>query len=249
MKRVFIVHGWGDKPDDHWIPYLKNQLEGSGFEVEALAMPNPDEPKIEPWVAKLNEAVGKVDQDTLYVGHSVGCQTVMRHLEQQPDGTVCGGALFVAPWFTLVNLSGPAEEAIAKPWIETAIDLDKVKTRLPRLIALFSDDDPWVTLDNKGQFEHKLGAKTEVLHDKKHLGVDANLTSFPKAYSCVMELVKDVLPKRYTVKLKSGERLDVGEFDSLEAVTHWVNTGKAGVEYKSEHLSIFPSQIEGIEVE
>lgn len=188
MKRVFIVHGWGDNPNDHWIPWLKQQLESSGFVVEAPTMPNPDEPKIEPWVSHLNSVVGKPDENTYYVGHSVGCQTIMRHLEQLPVGTVVGGAVFVAPWFTLTNLSGPDEEAIAKPWIETPIDFDKVKSHLSKLVALFSDNDPWVTLDNKALFEQRLLAQTQILKDKKHIGVDSNMTVFPELLQAMAKL-------------------------------------------------------------
>ena len=136
MKRIIIVHGWGDSPKDHWIPWLIQQLEGSGFAVEAPTMPNADEPKIEPWVSHLDSVVGKVNENIYYVGHSIGCQTILRHLESLPKGVVVGGAVFVAPWFTLTNLSGPDEEKTAEPWINTPIDLDKVKSHLHRTRSL-----------------------------------------------------------------------------------------------------------------
>ena len=25
-KRVFIIHGWGGKPDEHWLPWLEEEL-------------------------------------------------------------------------------------------------------------------------------------------------------------------------------------------------------------------------------
>ena len=49
MKRVFIVHEWTGKPGQHWMPWLKKELESLGFTVEEPAMPDTDTPKIEAW--------------------------------------------------------------------------------------------------------------------------------------------------------------------------------------------------------
>ena len=54
MTRVFIIHGWGDKPGDHWMPWLKDQLELNGFSVAAPQMPNTEAPVIGEWVPRLN---------------------------------------------------------------------------------------------------------------------------------------------------------------------------------------------------
>src|SRR5947207_10245118 len=91
MTRVFIVHGWGDKPGDHWMPWLKGQLELNGFTVAAPAMPYTEAPVIGAWTSHLNREVGKTGEAAYYVGHSIGCQTIIRHLEQLPAaGTVRG---------------------------------------------------------------------------------------------------------------------------------------------------------------
>lgn len=179
MKRVFIVHGWGDGPGDHWIPWLKEQLERDGLSVTAPAMPNTAMPAIGEWVSHLNREVGEAGADTYYVGHSIGCQAILRHLEQLPAGTVVRGAALVAPWFVLANLSAEEEE-IARPWIETPIDSEKIRERLPDLSAVFSTDDPWVSLDNLALFEQRLGARTQLLEGRKHIGVESGMTTFPE---------------------------------------------------------------------
>lgn len=179
MKRVFIVHGWGDKPGDHWIPWLKRQLERKGFSVVAPAMPNTDAPVIGPWVSHLNGEVGEVDADTYYIGHSIGCQTILRHLEHQPAGVTVRGAAFVGPWFDL-TLDSEDEEAIARPWIDTPIEFEKVRIHLPPPDAFFSTDDPFVPLDNQPLFEQRLGARTRVLEGRMHMGVESGMKAFPE---------------------------------------------------------------------
>jgi uncharacterized protein len=186
MTRVFIVHGWGDKPGDHWMPWLKGQLELKGFTVATPAMPHTEAPVIGEWVSRLNGEVGEAAEGAYYVGHSIGCQTIMRHLEQLPTGITARGATFVAPWFALTNLTAE-EEPIAQPWIDTAIDFARVRSRLPELTAYFSDDDPFVSLDNQSLFEQRLGAHTHLLKGLKHMGVESGMTTFPELLATTLE--------------------------------------------------------------
>jgi len=176
MKRVFIVHGWDGSPEEGWFPWLKNELEAKGFEVLAPELPETDKPRIYNWVPKLAEAVRIPDRETYFVGHSMGCQAIARYLESLPANIKVGGAVFVAGFFKrLKDLEAdPEVKEIAKHWLETPLDLSKVKSHLPRSVAIFSDDDPYVTLDNQDVFRDILGAEIIVEHGKGHLNGTAD---------------------------------------------------------------------------
>jgi len=151
MKRVILVHRWSGSPSDDWRPWLKKELEKRGYEVLLPEMPDTDTPVIEKWVHCLTKAVGTPDSDTYFIGHSIGCQTILRYLETI-DRPV-GGAVFVAGWFNLENLEDDEAKAIAKPWIETPINIEKVKKVLPKSVLIISEDDPYGALDeNKQKF-------------------------------------------------------------------------------------------------
>ncbi len=190
MKRVFIVHGWSGSPEEGWFPWLKNKLEEKGFEVFVPAMPNPDVPTIDAWVSCLRDAVGVPDEETYFVGHSIGCQTIMRYLASLPQDIKVGGVIFVAPWFTLMNLSSKEESGIAKPWLETPIDLEKVKSHSSFFITFFSDDDPVVPLDNQELFKQNLNAEVFVEHEKGHLGGDDHITEFPTLLDKLLAVIQ-----------------------------------------------------------
>lgn len=190
MKRVFIIHGWAESPDKDWFPWLRANLESRGFEVMAPLMPNPDEPKIEEWVPYLTNIAKEVDKNTYFIGHSIACQTILRYLEKSPDGTKIGGAVFVAPWITL-TLDTEEEKRISKPWLRAPIDFEKVKKHCNKFIAIFSDNDPFVPLDeNKKFFKDKLGAKIIVEHDKRHFYDDASAAELPSALEAVLKISK-----------------------------------------------------------
>lgn len=139
------------------------------------AMPNPEEPTIEEWAGKLREIVGAPDEETHLIGHSIGCQTILRYLVSLAPGQKIGQAVLVAGWFDLDNLETEEEKQIAKPWIETPMDFSSVKSHLQSITAILSDNDPFGYFEsNRDIFEKQLGATVVVEPEKGHLsGGDA----------------------------------------------------------------------------
>ena len=82
MKKVYLVHGWGGSSEGGWFDWLKLELKSKGYEVKAFDMPNTEEPKIEEWVGYLEANIKDVDEETYFVGYSIGCQTIIRFLEK-----------------------------------------------------------------------------------------------------------------------------------------------------------------------
>src|SRR3989344_4404088 len=66
-------------------------------------MPNTDKPKINAWISHLKKIIGKPNKDTILIGHSIGCQTIMRYLEKENFNDKVN-VIFVAGWFKLDNL-------------------------------------------------------------------------------------------------------------------------------------------------
>lgn len=188
MKRVIIVHGWGSFPQNDWFPWLEDELKKRGFEVIVPAMPNPEEPVIEDWVKALTAAVGEPDEETYFVGHSIGCQAIIRFLENCFEKKV-GGAVFVAGWFKLQGLETEEERTIARPWLETSINCQAVRSTLNRSIVILSDNDPVVDLEtNRKLFEVGLGSKIVVEHEKGHISAEDGVTELQSILNAVLEI-------------------------------------------------------------
>ena len=171
MKRVFIVHGWGGNSNEGWLVWLKNQLLGEGFEVVVPDMPDTDNPKIGALVNHLGSLVGMCDKDTYFVGHSIGCQAVMRYLEKLSDNEKVGGVVFVAGWLNLTDETWDENytKEIADEWINTPINFEKIKKHTNNFVEIASDNDPYVDLSNTELFRNNLGAKIVVLENKGHI--------------------------------------------------------------------------------
>ncbi len=190
-KRVFIIHGWDGYPEEGWFPWLKKELEQRGFEVFVPAMPNPSEPKIETWIPFLAKIAGEPDENTYFVGHSIGCQTIIRYLQTLPPGTKIGGAVFVAGWYNLRNLETDEEKRIAGPWINEPRDDKKIREAVNRAVAIFSDNDPVVIPENQKSWRERVGAKIIIEHNKGHFSGGDGITELPSALNSVLELAKN----------------------------------------------------------
>ncbi|MBI4117447.1 MAG: alpha/beta hydrolase [Parcubacteria group bacterium] len=192
MKRVFIVHGWGGYPEEGWFPWLKKELEKHNFLVEVPPMPNSNEPRIETWVNHLREIIIKPNEETFLVGHSIGCQTILRYLESLDPGEKVGGSVFVAGWFNLAMYESDEEKRIAKPWIETPIDFEKVKSHCKKFVAVFSTNDPFVLInDNAPIFIEKLGIEDIKLEKNKgHFSGSDGLTELPVVLEELLKMAR-----------------------------------------------------------
>ena len=151
-------------------------------------MPNPDEPIIDAWNDHLAKVVGAPDSETYFIGHSIGCQSILRYVESR--GSKIGGAVFVAGWFHLTDAETDEEKRIGKPWLETPIDFEKLRILIPKSVAIFSDDDPVVPLEvNRSIFESKLGSQIVVESAKGHFSGSDALTVLPSALDAIQGLM------------------------------------------------------------
>ncbi|MCX6748761.1 MAG: DUF1749 domain-containing protein [Candidatus Pacearchaeota archaeon] len=168
MKKVYLVHGWGgNNSSEKWFPWLKEQLQKRDINLYAFNFPDTNNPKISEWVNFLEKNTKEIDEETYFLGHSIGCQTIMRYLERLPNNKKVAGCIFVAGWFNLKGLT-EEEKEIAKPWLETRIDFNKIKKHTNNFLAIFSTDDPVVPISDSKLFEEKLNAKVIIKDNEEH---------------------------------------------------------------------------------
>lgn len=188
MKRAIVIHGWDGTPEVGWFPWLKSELEARGFQVSIPQMPSAEEPRIHNWVPAVAEAVGTPDEDTYLIGHSMGCGAIIRYIESIPKGQKVGGAVFIAGFFRPLTGLTKEEEEVDREWYETPIDTEKVKNKIGKSFALFSDNDPWVPVENAEDFRDRLGSEVLIQHNQSHFNEGAGFTELPIALEKLLEI-------------------------------------------------------------
>lgn len=172
-KRVFLIHGWNGYTEEGWQPWLRNELENRGFKVFMPSMPDTKYPKADVWVKHLAEIIGTPDKDCYFVGHSLGCITILRYLETLKENQEVGGVILVAG-FT----SNLGYEELNSFFLKQ-INWQKIKPNCRKFVAVHSDNDPYVSLHYGDFFKEKLNAKIIVKHNMKHFSGDDGVMELP----------------------------------------------------------------------
>lgn len=175
MRRLRIVPRWAGHPESDFYPWLTRALlageerSPAPFDdVRALAMPDPSLPTIDGWVsrlsAELEPELGDANK-TVLLGHSVGCQALLRYLASLPEGVKYRGALLVAGW---LSIDKPWDSI--RPWLETSPDLARARATVGDLIVLLSDNDPFTAdyKENQRGWEERAAARVIVAPGRKH---------------------------------------------------------------------------------
>ena len=78
---------------------------------------------------------------------------------------------------------------IAEPWMEDPIDFEKVRTKVKAAVAIFSDNDPYILLDQADLFKNELGAKIIIEHNKYHFDPSNKIDRLESALSETLSLI------------------------------------------------------------
>lgn len=125
-------------------------------------MPNSANPQLVEWLPTLQDVIGEPDDELVLIGHSLGCVTIMRYLEQLKEGVQIAGVIFVAGFTEDLGFDE------LKNFFTTPIDFEKVKNSAKHFYAIASDDDPYVPLKYADILKEKFGAEVTRMNNMKH---------------------------------------------------------------------------------
>lgn len=133
--------------------------------------------------------MGKMDEDTFLIGHSVGCQAALRLLDALPPGRAIGGVVLVAGWVSVPNWNGRSEgeKAVLNDWMNPPLVLSKVAGKSKRITAIFSDNDQFVPKENWTACEKELKARVIVKHQFGHFE-EKDLRRLPEVTNSILTM-------------------------------------------------------------
>jgi uncharacterized protein len=165
-KRVFFVPGITGIDDGGWPGWLDREFTKSGFEFRILQMPDIMYPEVHQWVDFLIEQNIKVDKNTYFIGHSLGCITIARYLETLQSGKKAGGCVFVAGFCSIPSIP------LLSRFCTLPLDFSKVKEHAEDFVVVLSDNDHIIPQINSEELAGKIGARIIIEHNKGHFRSD-----------------------------------------------------------------------------
>ncbi len=185
MRSVFIFHGTGGYPEENWFPWLKKQLEGHNCEVIIPQFPTPENQTSETWFKVFDSYKDHIDEDTIFIGHSLGGSFLLRVLESLSKPIKA--AFFVATPIgipPIVNWSGD------QPFVGHPFDWHKIKQNCHHCYVYHSDNDPYVGLENGKQLAKNLNVELTFVSGAGHFNKPAGYTKFDDLLDKVIGEIK-----------------------------------------------------------
>ena len=178
-KHFYFIHGLGGRADGGFRPWLKEELEKAGHQVTSLSMPDTDNPKIEAWVSHLQEQIENPDENTVLIGHSLGCSASLRYLERLPEGQMVGKFISVAGFIDkATSLLETAPEELTE-WLNTPIDAKKAVASVKEMVGFFSDNDRSIPVESAEVVKEKYGARVIVESGMGHYNGSSGISEVP----------------------------------------------------------------------
>ena len=180
-----IVHGTFGDPKDHWFNWLKEELEKSGakciapkFKTEAGI--NNYEIRKEILTDYVNS--GDINENTIFIGHSSGPVVVAKFLIE--ENTKAKGIISVSGF----NYAyGPFEDynKINSDFFISDEDLRKIIDYTEFVHCYYSDNDPYLKLEDLEKFANLTKAEISFIKGAGHFNTDTGYTTFPDLLSTI----------------------------------------------------------------
>lgn len=174
-RHIYIVHGYGASPSEHWFAWLKTEMEKTGATVSIINLPTPDDPQPQAWQRALETQVTSLDNNTYFVAHSLGSITLLRFLEKQPSNAPIGGYILVSGFNQRLPTLPPLDR-----FIKPDIDYGKLVQSASRRVVIAAPDDSVVPYRFSQALATSLDARFITVEQGNHFLASDGFTEFPQ---------------------------------------------------------------------
>ena len=184
-KKIIFVPGFGVSAPleiNDWTNWLAEETRKHGFDFQLLSMPDLIYPEVDQWLSFLEKQNIEIDDDTYFVGHSLGCITIARFLEKLSPESIARGCIFIAGFCSLPPLP------FLSDFCTLPIDFSEVKKHARKFVSIVSDNDHIISQDLSEEFSKKLDAWVIVEHNKGHF--TSGVRKIPSALNVILEMDK-----------------------------------------------------------
>jgi predicted alpha/beta hydrolase family esterase len=174
--RVLILHGWQGSGPEHWQSRLAGRLRDRGVGVRYPELPDPDNPKLEPWLdavaSELDALTSLPGDETVVLCHSLGAALWLHHAARTP-ATPVDRVLLVSPPSPALAVPELAE-FLPAPLDRASLDAAAGSTRI-----VCAADDPYCPEGAAFSYGLPLGLPLDEITPGGHLNSDAGYGPWP----------------------------------------------------------------------
>ena len=180
---VYIVHGYTSSSKDEWFPWLKGKLIEKGINVIVFDMPNSNSPIVTEWDEFLGKNIDLVNESTYFVGHSLGCVTLLRYFNNQNCETKIGGAILVSG-FICQNPKYPFMDS----FVNKNLDIEKIIGMVKNRCVISSPNDIYVPYEFSCELAKRFDAELLTIKNGGHFIGQEGYFKFPQVFDEIMKM-------------------------------------------------------------
>lgn len=189
MKKLYIIHGYGATPADHWFPWLGEQARAHGLDVHIPALPQPAAPEFTAWQQALAHTIGAPTADDHFIAHSLGTISLLHYLSTVKPTRIA--SLTLVSGFTtrlpdLPHIDGYNLDAYAD---QARIDLPAIAAMTPHITSIISSNDPVVAPAESLKLAHTLHSRIITIPDGGHLLGRHGFRELPAAWQSIQDAI------------------------------------------------------------
>ena len=174
--KIFIIHGAYGSPQENWFPWLKDKLEEKGHTVFVPNFPTPENQSLSSWMKVFEDNFNSIDEDTIFVGHSLGPAFILSILEKLSILKPIRACFFVAGFIGL--LCNEEFDKINETFTKKEFDWEKIKKTCNNFYLFNSTNDPYVPLEKGEELAEKLNGELIKMDNAGHFNEDAGYNKF-----------------------------------------------------------------------
>lgn len=193
MKRVLIIHGWGnERPEGHWHRLLASDLRKAGHAVAYPQLPDTELPSLAKWLAVLKVELDLLneagDGELLVFGHSLGCLTWLH---------ICQSGI-LKEQASRVMLVAPADPELCGEVPDFQLDLSasEVKAAAHKAagstLLVGSDSDPWLPKGIEATYATPLDLPFVLIQGAGHFAIEEGWTPWQGVINWVNDANTDL---------------------------------------------------------
>lgn len=167
---IYLIHGAYGNPSENWFPWLTAELKKKGHTVIIPQFPTPVGQTLENWNNEFLEY--EVDDDTIFVGHSIGVAFVLSILERHKVKAAFLVAGFCSPL-------GNNFDAINKTFVDREFDWETIRHNCENFYVFNSDNDPYVRLEKGAELAASVRSELIIVKNAGHFNLVSGYTKFP----------------------------------------------------------------------
>lgn len=183
--KFFIIHGSYGNPEENWFPWLKDKLESVGHTVFVPEFPTPKNQTLKNWTIVFEKYIDKIDNDTIFIGHSLGPSFILSLLEKLNLPKPIKTCFLISGFIGLLN--NEEFDEINKTFVEKEFNWDKIKKNCKKFYIIHSDNDPYVSIEKAEELAEKLGFEVILIKGAGHFNTKSGYSEFPE----LLKRIKD----------------------------------------------------------